>query len=85
MPPYESVAQNTRMGHESVICQKCHADSVIAETKSAPGASAGNIPVPLCLFASETDNRMLSPGPATGVVTRLPVLFDSAMARMVFM
>ena len=27
--------QNTRMGHESVICQKCHADNVIAVVKSA--------------------------------------------------
>ena len=29
--------QNTRMGHESVICQKCHADNVIAVVKSATG------------------------------------------------
>jgi VCBS repeat-containing protein len=28
-------AQNTRLGHESVICQKCHADNVIAVVKSA--------------------------------------------------
>ena len=27
--------QNTRAGHESVICQKCHADNVIAVVKSA--------------------------------------------------
>ncbi len=27
--------QNTRMGHESVICQKCHADNVIAVVKAA--------------------------------------------------
>ena len=27
--------QNTRLGHESVICQKCHADNVIAAVKSA--------------------------------------------------
>jgi len=26
--------QNTRLGHESVICQKCHADNVIAVVKS---------------------------------------------------
>jgi hypothetical protein len=31
--PY--LTQNTRMGHESVICQKCHADNVIAVVKSA--------------------------------------------------
>jgi VCBS repeat-containing protein len=28
-------AQNTRLGKESVICQKCHADNVIAVVKSA--------------------------------------------------
>jgi hypothetical protein len=28
-------AQNTRLGKESVICQKCHADNVIATVKSA--------------------------------------------------
>jgi len=27
--------QNTRLGHESIICQKCHADNVIAVVKSA--------------------------------------------------
>jgi len=36
LPPYKAaVVQNTRMGHESVICQKCHADNVIAVVKSA--------------------------------------------------
>jgi len=36
LPDYKAaVPQNTRMGHESVICQKCHADNVIAVVKSA--------------------------------------------------
>jgi hypothetical protein len=30
-----AIPQNTRLGHESVICQKCHADNVIAAVKSA--------------------------------------------------
>jgi len=30
-----NMPQNTRLGHESVICQKCHADNVIAAVKSA--------------------------------------------------
>ena len=30
LPPEKQIAQNTRMGHESVICQKCHGDNVIA-------------------------------------------------------
>jgi hypothetical protein len=37
--------QNTRTGHESVICQKCHADNVIAVVKSAycgPGSEVGD-------------------------------------------
>ena len=33
--------QNTRLGHESVICQRCHADNVIAVVKSA-NCGAGN-------------------------------------------
>jgi len=34
-PSANPVAQNTRLGKESVICQKCHADNVIAVVKSA--------------------------------------------------
>ncbi len=41
-----SAPQNTRLGHESIICQKCHADNVIAVVKSAThdgvGDSAGD-------------------------------------------
>jgi len=36
--------QNTRLGHESVICQRCHADNVVAAVKSAecgPGSELG--------------------------------------------
>jgi hypothetical protein len=39
--------QNTRLGHESIICQKCHADNVIAVVKSAncgPGSKNPNDP-----------------------------------------
>jgi len=36
--------QNTRLGHESVICQKCHADNVIAVVKSATGPAGQLIP-----------------------------------------
>ena len=39
--------QNTRLGHESVICQRCHADNVIAAVKSAecgPGSELGTDP-----------------------------------------
>jgi hypothetical protein len=33
--------QNTRIGHDSVICQKCHADNVIAVVKSTNCGPAG--------------------------------------------
>lgn len=33
--PCGDTPQNTRLGHESVICQRCHADNVIAVVKSA--------------------------------------------------
>jgi hypothetical protein len=34
-PEMAALPQSTRLGHESVICQKCHADNVIAVVKSA--------------------------------------------------
>jgi len=34
----------TRLGHETVICQKCHADNVIAVVKSATSSSGKLIP-----------------------------------------
>ncbi len=37
--------QNTRLGHETVLCQRCHADNVIAVVKSA--TSGGNLIPPL--------------------------------------
>jgi hypothetical protein len=40
--------QNTRLGNESVICQKCHADNVIAVVKSAscgPTSNPNNNPL----------------------------------------
>ncbi len=40
-PVGNELAQNTRLGHESVICQRCHADNVIAAVKSAE-CGAGN-------------------------------------------
>ena len=43
-PVGNELAQNTRLGHESVICQRCHADNVIAAVKSAecgPGNELG--------------------------------------------
>jgi len=45
--PCGDTPQNTRLGHESVICQRCHADNVIAAVKSAecgPGNEMGTEP-----------------------------------------
>jgi len=41
-PETNPMAQNTRLGKESVICQKCHADNVIAVVKSA---TKGGVPI----------------------------------------
>ena len=36
LPDYKSgIPQNTRVGHDAIICQRCHADNVIAVVKSA--------------------------------------------------
>ena len=34
-PEQAAIPQNTRFGHQSVICQRCHGDNVIAALKSA--------------------------------------------------
>jgi VCBS repeat-containing protein len=43
LPDYKVILQNTRMGHESIVCQKCHGDNVIAAVKAA-GGPGWNIP-----------------------------------------
>jgi hypothetical protein len=39
--------QTTRLGHESVMCQKCHADNVIAKVKSGTHVEDGMLIPPL--------------------------------------
>ncbi|MGB5474072.1 MAG: PKD domain-containing protein [Gammaproteobacteria bacterium] len=39
------IPQNTRLGGESVICQRCHADNVIANVKSATFDVDGQFPI----------------------------------------
>ena len=41
--------QNTRLGHESVICQRCHADNVIAAVKSAECGAGSELGTEPCL------------------------------------
>jgi hypothetical protein len=60
LPDYKkAIVQNTRMGHESVICQKCHADNVIAVVKSA---SLGGYLVPPISEAIHDTHRSASEG-----------------------
>lgn len=62
--------QNTRLGHESVICQRCHADNVIAVVKSA---SAGGALVPPITEAVHNNHR--------GVSTGGPIAFSDSQGR----
>jgi cytochrome c5 len=66
--PY--LTQNTRMGHESVICQKCHADNVIAVVKSA---SIGNSVVPPISEAIHNSHAKQAVGG--------PIVFDDSYGR----
>ncbi|MGB5540505.1 MAG: hypothetical protein WBO37_10480 [Gammaproteobacteria bacterium] len=51
--------QNTRLGHESIICQKCHADNVIAVVKSA---THGGVVIPPVTEALHMNHRGISEG-----------------------
>ena len=52
-----AIPQNTRLGHESVICQRCHADNVIANVKSATFDLAGQFPIPPITEAIHNQHR----------------------------
>lgn len=52
--------QNTRLGHESVICQRCHADNVIAAVKSA--THDGGKVIPPITEAVHNNHRSISSG-----------------------
>ena len=67
------LAQNTRMGHESIICQKCHADNVIAVVKSASIGSPSGPPVPPISEAIHNSHRAQSAGG--------PIVFDDSLGR----
>jgi hypothetical protein len=53
--------QNTRLGHESVICQRCHADNVIAAVKSA--TSGGNLIMPITEAVHNNHKNEAAGGP----------------------
>ena len=52
--------QNTRLGHESIICQRCHADNVIAVVKSA--THNGGEVIPPITEAVHNNHRSVSSG-----------------------
>ena len=66
--PY--LVQNTRMGHEAVVCQKCHADNVIAVVKSA---GIGSYVVPPISEAIHNSHRSKTAGG--------PIDFDDSLGR----
>ena len=61
------------MGHESIICQKCHADNVIAVVKSASIGSPSGPPVPPISEAIHNSHRAQSAGG--------PIVFDDSLGR----
>jgi hypothetical protein len=67
------IPQNTRLGHESVICQRCHADNVIANVKSATFDEAGNFPIKPISEAIHNQHRNASEG---GVI-----VFNDSLGR----
>ena len=68
-----NIPQNTRLGNESVICQRCHADNVIANVKSATYDVAGQFPIPPISEAIHNQHRNQSEG---GVI-----VFNDSLGR----
>ncbi len=70
--------QNTRMGHESVICQKCHADNVIAVVKSATRASDSKLirPISEAMHRNHRNTGELDEEGVPGVIT-----FNDSLGR----
>ena len=67
------IPQNTRLGAESVICQRCHADNVIANVKSGTFDAAGQFPIPPISEAIHNQHRNASEG---GVI-----VFNDSLGR----
>jgi hypothetical protein len=68
------IPQNTRLGHESVICQKCHADNVIAVVKSGTFDVAGDFPIPPISQALHHNHRNKSENNG-------PIVFNDSLGR----
>jgi len=74
--------QNTRLGHESVICQRCHADNVIAAVKSAECGPGSELGTESCtagtLIMPITEAIHKNHG---GISTGGPIAFDDSLGR----
>ncbi len=74
--------QNTRLGHESVICQRCHADNVIAAVKSAECGAGSELGTEKCLAGTLimpiTEAIHKNHG---GISTGGPIAFDDSLGR----
>lgn len=74
--------QNTRLGHESVICQRCHADNVIAAVKSAECGPGSELGTEICtagtLIMPITEAIHRNHG---GISTGGPIAFDDSLGR----
>jgi VCBS repeat-containing protein len=68
-----NIPQNTRLGNESVICQRCHADNVIANVKAATYDPGGQSPIPPISEAIHNQHRNQSEG---GVI-----VFNDSLGR----
>jgi hypothetical protein len=68
-----NIPQNTRLGAESVICQRCHADNVIANVKSATFDAGGQFPIKPISEAIHNQHRNVSEG---GVI-----VFNDSLGR----
>lgn len=61
-PNCGAIPQNTRLGHESIICQRCHADNVIAAVKSATSGGALIMPITEAIHNNHRGVNMAIPG-----------------------
>ena len=68
-----NIPQNTRLGSESVICQRCHADNVIANVKSGTFDAAGQFPIPPISEAIHDQHRNTDEGGA--------IVFNDSLGR----
>jgi hypothetical protein len=68
-----NIPQSTRLGNESVVCQRCHADNVIANVRSGTLDAAGQFPIPPITEAIHNQHRNKSEG---GVI-----VFNDSLGR----